>query len=222
MIEQILKGMSHIHKQKIVHRNLCPKNILIYPESVIKISDFGNACRMIGGKARGFKGVVNYMAPEVILQWEDGRGADVRYNETTDIWAIGSILMETAQGIKPYLGLSAEELRLKIMTRNYRPPRLNPLTHNYSNQLHEFLNNMVEIKPINRWTASQLLAHNWIAEHEPEKEESAKEIMRLLTGLDIPVGIEVRQGFVPSVTPPIPLEAQPVKCKYDWSWITKR
>lgn len=221
MIEQVLQGMAHIHRQKIVHRNLCPSNILIYPGSVFKVSDFSNACRLIDGTARGFKGVVNYMAPEVICQYNDGRGRDVRYNHTTDIWAVGCILMETAQGIAPFLGMSVEEIRLQIISRRYRPPRINAIIHNYSNIMYEFANNAVEVKPLDRWTAPQLLAHPWIVRYNRMTRKSAKEIMRLLTGKDIPVADEVTSEYMPSEPSPRPPEGQVVKCKYDWSWITK-
>jgi len=40
-MEQLLKGVEAIHNNNIIHRDLKPSNILVSPDGLLKISDFG-------------------------------------------------------------------------------------------------------------------------------------------------------------------------------------
>lgn len=88
VFEQICEGLSHIHKNGIMHRDLKPQNILI-KDHVIKISDFGlclfvdNLRMTITSEAVGPR---CYMAPEL----EDGRNLDVTF--AADIYSLSKVL----------------------------------------------------------------------------------------------------------------------------------
>ena len=72
---QILKGVSYIHSQQIVHRDIKCANILTTTDAMIKISDFGAAkqlsktvreAKFFGNKdCKSFKGSPFWLAPEI-------------------------------------------------------------------------------------------------------------------------------------------------------------
>ena len=82
----MIKGVSYIHKFKILHRDLKPQNLLISNDGILKIADFG--------LARGYGIPVKNYTHEVVTLWY--RPPDVllgskNYMTTVDIWSIGCI-----------------------------------------------------------------------------------------------------------------------------------
>ena len=95
---QIVEGLACAHAAGIVHRDLKPGNVMLLPDSTVKILDFGLAKMrdqsLSGDSAR--LGTVAYMAPEQIR----GEAVDAR----TDLWALGVILYEMLTGKRPFEG----------------------------------------------------------------------------------------------------------------------
>jgi len=91
VIQQVLQGLSFMHKLGFFHRDLKPENILATTSSadvIVKIADFGLAREI--RSAPPFTDYVStrwYRAPEVLLR-------STSYNSPIDIWAVGCITSE--------------------------------------------------------------------------------------------------------------------------------
>lgn len=96
-IIQILRALQHAHDRGIVHRDIKPQNIMLFPDGAIKVMDFGIARfareegRTLSDKAIGS---VHYISPE------QARGETT--DEKSDIYSVGIMLYEMLTGTKPY------------------------------------------------------------------------------------------------------------------------
>jgi serine/threonine protein kinase/tetratricopeptide (TPR) repeat protein len=94
---QMALGLADAHKHKIVHRDVKPSNVMVTPDGVAKIVDFGLARLVkseIDTESGGTAGTIGYMSPEQTL----GKLSDQR----TDIWAWGIVLVEMLIGRNPF------------------------------------------------------------------------------------------------------------------------
>jgi serine/threonine protein kinase len=111
--KQVLDGLSAAHRKGIVHRDLKPSNIMITPEGVCKVMDFGIA-KVQGGKSLtatgALVGTVYYMSPEQVR----GESVDGR----SDLYSFGVILFEMLTGRVPF----KDESDFKIMIAHVQTP----------------------------------------------------------------------------------------------------
>mmetsp|Transcript_56694 Transcript_56694/g.104967 ORF Transcript_56694/g.104967 Transcript_56694/m.104967 type:complete len:807 (-) Transcript_56694:175-2595(-) len=101
---QLLTGLSHLHHQGVMHRNLKPDNVFLDQQGTVKIGDF-TTTRMLDipfqaytpedPKERERSGREQrrlwYQAPELILR-------DEIYGPKVDMWSVGCLLAEAATG----------------------------------------------------------------------------------------------------------------------------
>jgi serine/threonine-protein kinase len=65
--EQILQALAHAHERKIAHCDVKPENFILFPDSVIRLTDFGIARVMVRTLTGSGSGTVGYLAPEQAL-----------------------------------------------------------------------------------------------------------------------------------------------------------
>jgi serine/threonine protein kinase len=96
--DQVLAALSCAHALKIVHRDIKPANIMLTPQGVVKLMDFGIARsgNDLGLTMTGTTlGSVAYMSPEQVrCEPIDGR---------SDLYSVGVSLYETITGQRPYV-----------------------------------------------------------------------------------------------------------------------
>ncbi|KAM0676945.1 Cyclin-dependent kinase 2 [Binucleata daphniae] len=82
---QILLALSHLHKNKILHRDIKPGNILLNKNGVAKLADFGLA-RNIDTAMTNRVSTLWYRAPELLL------GSNT-YDDKIDSFSLGLVIL---------------------------------------------------------------------------------------------------------------------------------
>ena len=119
LIAQIADALDYAHERGIIHRDVKPANIILAPDGMAKITDFGIA--KIASIASNltttgqFIGTPNYMSPEQVK----GGTVDGR----SDLFSLGIVLYETVTGRKPFAGDSLTTISYKIVHEPFPPLR---------------------------------------------------------------------------------------------------
>lgn len=97
---ELLAGVTYIHQQNILHRDLKSDNVLLDENNQIKIADFGSASDQSDTSFYRYllrhdeAGSWGYWAPEIFK--------NKPYTEKSDIWAASLILWQLSSREKPY------------------------------------------------------------------------------------------------------------------------
>ncbi|XP_074114378.1 sterile20-like kinase isoform X2 [Cotesia typhae] len=156
--QQMTKGLTFLHKSKIIHRDLKAGNVLLTMAGGVKIADFGVSAKNKHTlqKHDTFIGTPYWMAPEVVL-CETFR--DNPYDFKVDIWSLGITLIEFAQMEPPNHEMSPMRVLLKIQKSD--PPKLEQ-PGKWSKEFNDFIAKALIKDPQTRPTADELLKHPFI------------------------------------------------------------
>jgi eukaryotic-like serine/threonine-protein kinase len=117
---QMAEALSHAHERGLVHRDVKPKNIILTPQNVAKLTDLGlardvddkAAAEMEAGKAYG---TPYYISPEQI------RG-DVDIDYRADIYSLGATMYHLLTGKPPFEADTPSAVMHKHLSEALRPP----------------------------------------------------------------------------------------------------
>lgn len=148
---QILEGMSYLHSNMIVHRDIKGANILRDSAGNVKLGDFGASKRlqticMSSTGIRSVTGTPYWMSPEVI----SGEG----YGRKADVWSLGCTVVEMLTEKPPWAEYEAMAAIFKIATQPTNPQ----LPSHISEHTRDFLR-CIFLEAKYRPSAEELLRH---------------------------------------------------------------
>lgn len=104
ILVEVLKGLTVVHEQGMLHLDLKPANVFVTFEGHLKIGDFGMATRYPVPPHFEREGDREYIAPEVLERQE--------YSTAADIFSLGIMMVEVAANIVlPDNGVHWQRLR---------------------------------------------------------------------------------------------------------------
>ncbi|XP_017743899.1 PREDICTED: mitogen-activated protein kinase kinase kinase 19 isoform X5 [Rhinopithecus bieti] len=157
--KQILQGVSYLHENCVVHRDIKGNNVMLMPTGIIKLIDFGCAKRLAWAGLNGthsdmlksMHGTPYWMAPEVIN--ESG------YGRKSDIWSIGCTVFEMATGKPPLASMDRMAAMFYIGAHRGLMP---PLPDHFSENAADFVRMCLTRDQHERPSALQLLKHSFL------------------------------------------------------------
>ncbi len=110
LLDQIAAALEHVHERKLVHLDVKPQNLLLTPDGLIKLIDFGLAQpagstqELIGGTTFG---TAAYLSPE--------QAAGDPVERSADVYALGCVVYELLTGQPPFLAESQSEIKNDVI-----------------------------------------------------------------------------------------------------------
>ncbi|XP_009808675.2 mitogen-activated protein kinase kinase kinase 19 [Gavia stellata] len=157
--KQILQGVAYLHDNCVVHRDIKGNNVMLMPNGIVKLIDFGCARRLAWVSLSGTQsemlksvhGTPYWMAPEVIN--ESG------YGRKSDIWSIGCTVFEMATGKPPLASMDRIAAMFYIGAHRGLMPSL---PDRFSSTAVDFVHACLTRDQHERPSALQLLDHPFV------------------------------------------------------------
>ncbi|CAH1128507.1 unnamed protein product [Ceutorhynchus assimilis] len=164
-MRQICEGVDFIHKQRILHLDMKPENILCLTKTGnrIKIIDFGLARKFDPNKKlQVLFGTPEFVAPEVVNFDAIGYG--------TDMWSIGVICYVLLSGLSPFMGHTDVETMANVTISKYDFD--DEAFQNISENAKDFIRKLL-IKDLSlRMSAEDCLQHEWLKKKTRQRTNS--------------------------------------------------
>ncbi|MBI3866240.1 MAG: serine/threonine protein kinase [Planctomycetia bacterium] len=146
-------ALKAAHDAGIIHRDLKPSNLLVTPEGLVKLTDFGVAQVFASGRLTatgGIIGTAEYMSPE--------QAQGKRAGKQSDLYSLGAVLYAMITGRTPFSGSTAVEVIQKHKFGVFDRPRL--FVTDLPQRVDDTICKLLEKEPENRFPdALVLLRH---------------------------------------------------------------
>ncbi|XP_063702450.1 serine/threonine-protein kinase mig-15 isoform X3 [Culicoides brevitarsis] len=162
---EILRGLSYLHSNKVIHRDIKGQNVLLTDNAEVKLVDFGVSAQLDRtiGRRNTFIGTPYWMAPEVIACDEN---PDATYDNRSDLWSLGITALEMAESQPPLCDL--HPMRALFLIPRNPPPRLK--SKKWSKKFHGFIDTVLVKDYHQRPYTEQLLKAPFIKEQPTERQ----------------------------------------------------
>ncbi|XP_041828043.1 TRAF2 and NCK interacting kinase a isoform X7 [Melanotaenia boesemani] len=162
---EILRGLTHLHQHKVIHRDIKGQNVLLTENAEVKLVDFGVSAQLdrTVGRRNTFIGTPYWMAPEVIACDEN---PDATYDFKSDLWSLGITAIEMAEGAPPLCDM--HPMRALFLIPRNPAPRLK--SKKWSKKFQSFIESCLVKSHSYRPSTEQLLKHPFIRELPNERQ----------------------------------------------------
>lgn len=167
-MQQILRAVLYLHRQRICHRDMKADNCLLVAsgpveKAILKVADFGLSLSLEEGAFfTKMAGTPTHMAPEVLAR---------KYRHPCDVWSCGVIAYNLLSGILPFKASKHEEIfkaiRQSSMDKLFGRVEWADIDHDCLN----FLMCMMNKNPDERATPQELLEIPWLTSKVPHLDD---------------------------------------------------
>ena len=167
----MLRGVSYMHSQGIVHRDIKPQNMLKSADDVVKLADFGTAV-LTGGDdgsvvlAAG--GTPAFMAPELFqVASKDTTETHARVvSPQVDVWGLGATLYNLVIGHPPWM--AKNQIQLAEMVKNIELRFPFEAERTMDPHMKHLIKRMLTKDPKLRITMAEICDHDWVTREGSE------------------------------------------------------
>ncbi|XP_070098726.1 TRAF2 and NCK-interacting protein kinase isoform X33 [Equus przewalskii] len=162
---EILRGLSHLHQHKVIHRDIKGQNVLLTENAEVKLVDFGVSAQLdrTVGRRNTFIGTPYWMAPEVIACDEN---PDATYDFKSDLWSLGITAIEMAEGAPPLCDM--HPMRALFLIPRNPAPRLK--SKKWSKKFQSFIESCLVKSHSQRPATEQLMKHPFIRDQPNDRQ----------------------------------------------------
>ncbi|XP_047466293.1 TRAF2 and NCK interacting kinase a isoform X4 [Mugil cephalus] len=162
---EILRGLTHLHQHKVIHRDIKGQNVLLTENAEVKLVDFGVSAQLdrTVGRRNTFIGTPYWMAPEVIACDEH---PEATYDFKSDLWSLGITAIEMAEGAPPLCDM--HPMRALFLIPRNPAPRLK--SKKWSKKFQSFIESCLVKNHGLRPSTEQLLKHPFIKDIPNERQ----------------------------------------------------
>jgi serine/threonine protein kinase len=175
-MRQIADGLKYLLSKNIMHRDLKPQNILIFPCDIIKLADFGLAKNFHDDqKFKTLCGSPIYMAPEILIPNSSNNSSSFdkkqrSYTIKADLWSLGIILFELVTGKFPINAKTLYHLPQQIKDFQL----IFPIESILTNQCRDLISRLLIKEPKIRIEWEQFFNHIWFKTDEITEQKNVE------------------------------------------------
>ncbi len=144
LLFEALSALEHAHARGLVHRDIKPENMLLEPNGLLRVTDFGLALALRGerfGGATSRSGTPQFAAPEQLL--------GERVDQRADLYSLGAVAYYALLAVPPFEGATPEAVLAKQTTEAL--PVIRQARADVSQDLEAALRQAVRSEPAERY-----------------------------------------------------------------------
>lgn len=166
IIIQLGQAIEHFHQQGWIHRDICPRNVLVDPDNVVKLIDFGLVVPNTPSfqKPGNRTGTANYMAPELIKRQKT--------DQRLDIFSFAVTCFEMYAKVMPWEG--GETLEAVMQHINEPPRDIRRFAEGINEDIAAIIMKGLERAPDDRWKTISEMVHKLREARKKLRPASAK------------------------------------------------